>query len=146
MKIRPPAKFSQQWWVLITIATTVFILLVASSLDWFGFEFDIYAILFILSASAIFDFFLATSMEAVSPTKITVGPGEKQSSDSDLTETALVISGFEKDSDGRVSIRGEVWNARWTSGAVVEIPPDREVAILGRDGLTLVVGALTHDT
>jgi membrane protein implicated in regulation of membrane protease activity len=146
MNIQAPPKYSQRWWVLIACATAVFATVTAVSLDLIGFEFDIYFILFVLLVSGVSDLFLATSMEAVSPTKITIGPGEKARHDSELNETAVVISGFEESAIGRVSVRGEAWNAKYGSGPPESLRPGTEVSILERDGLTLIVGGLTRDT
>ena len=92
-----------------------------------------------LIASVLGDLALALGFEAIAPTKVTVRPGERAHNDSPLRDRAKVVSEFSADGVGKVSVRGEVWNARCMTLARKVPSPGEEVSIAGRDGLTLLV-------
>ena len=88
------------------------------------------------------DIVLALFMEAVSPTHITLGPGERQRKSELPTELGVVLSDF-GERHGQVSIRGERWRARQAAACGRQLRTGAAVRVLERDGLTLVVAAAT---
>ena len=95
-----------------------------------------------ISVALIFagDVVLALIMQAVSPTHVKLGPGERWHVAELPTETGTVIADF-RDRQGRVSIRGESWVARQTSGCDGVLAAGDLVSVVDRDGLTLIVAA-----
>lgn len=55
------------------------------------------------------DLLLAVYMEAVAPTRVSVGPGETLRNSDVPAEEATVVADFDDAGRGRVSIRGETW-------------------------------------
>ena len=86
------------------------------------------------------DLVLALLMEAVSPTRVTLGPGDRRRSGDSPGELGLVMASFEGGS-GKVSIRGEQWRARQSPGCSRRLDAGTPVRVLEREGLTLVVAA-----
>ena len=84
------------------------------------------------------DVVLALLMEAVSPTRVTLGPGDRRRSSESPWELGTVIADFE-DGSGKVSIRGEQWRARLMSGYHGRLDAGAAVRVVEREGLTLVV-------
>jgi len=92
------------------------------------------------------DFVTALSMEAVAPTRVAIGPGERRFAADDPKELATVVSGFTDSDVGKVRIRGETWSARLVSTDGPRVQAGYAVRILDRDGLTLLVSAEDHDS
>ncbi len=86
------------------------------------------------------DIALAIFMQAVSPTRVTVGPGDRRHNTELPKELGTVSASFE-DGRGRVSIRGETWQARQAIECGERLEAGAEVRVLEREGLTLVVAA-----
>ena len=86
------------------------------------------------------DVILALLMQAVSPTRVTLGPGDRHRSDDPPGELGTVLADFESGS-GKVSIRGEQWRARQAPGCNRRLGAGTAVRVLEREGLTLVVSA-----
>jgi len=84
------------------------------------------------------DVLVALGMQKVAPTKVSIGPGERATCDDLPAETATAIAHFDGNA-GRVSVRGESWNARTESTSERSIRCGDVVRVRGRDGLTLVV-------
>ncbi len=84
------------------------------------------------------DLTLALMMEAVSPTRIKVGPGDRLHDDDLPTDRALVLGDF-VDGQGRVSVRGESWLARQAGETATPLTAGAIVHVVEREGLTLVV-------
>ena len=82
---------------------------------------------------------IAAWMERIAPTRIWVGPGERQSDKEIPAETAIVISGFAESFEGRVSVRGETWAAATTPEEGAKLAVGMAVRIVDRVGLRLVV-------
>ena len=86
------------------------------------------------------DIALALLMQAISPTHVTLGPGERWHKAEVPLELGTVVHRFD-DRHGKVSIRGETWRARQTNGCAERLHPGNRVRIVERDGLTLIVTA-----
>lgn len=86
------------------------------------------------------DVVLALLMEAVSPTRVTLGPGERSRNTELPRELGVVIKDF-KNGHGSVAIRGERWRARQSDGCSGELAAGATVRVLERDGLMLIVAA-----
>ena len=139
MPIAVPGRFSREWWLTILVVTVgigaaAFLLLRDRVLD----PTDL--ILYCLGISFLGDVVTALSMEAIVPTRVTIGPGDRQRRDDLPTELALVVSEFDGAGLGRVRIRGETWQAR---GSSVGFRPTlgTRVRVVSRDRLTLIVSA-----
>ena len=137
MSIAVPKRFSRSWWLAILVVTAgisaaAFLLLRGRGLH------PSELVLYCLAFSLLGDVVTALSMEAIVPTRVTIGPGDRQLRDDLPTELALVVSGFEGAGVGHVRIRGEIWRAR---GSSVEFRPmmGSRVRVIDRDGLTLIV-------
>lgn len=141
-----PARFSTAWWAWIAStgftcgAVVVVVLYLTGELA------DIQYIWAFVIGATVGDLVLALCFEAVAPTHVTVGPGERIRNDSPLQHRAKVVSEFSADGTGKVSVRGEVWNARCTSLSAEGLSPGQQVSIIGRDGLTLLIDDGGSDT
>jgi membrane protein implicated in regulation of membrane protease activity len=132
-------RYSFIWWLVI-LPTSVTVggttLLVTSSFtDW-----GVMALVAVAGVSTFLaDLAIAASMEAIAPTKVNIGPGEKHL-DSDLaSEKATIMSGFDSISRGQVSVRGETWRAIRAPDDTGTLTTGMSVNVVDRDGLTLVV-------
>ena len=112
--------------------TTAYLLDLLTGLQKLGF---LGALLFVIFVG---DVLVALGMQKVAPTKVSIGPGERETCDDLPAETATALAHFDGDA-GRVSVRGETWNARSESGSERSIRRGDLVCVKGRDGLTLVV-------
>jgi membrane protein implicated in regulation of membrane protease activity len=86
------------------------------------------------------DVALAFLMQAVSPTRVTLGPGDRRYKSELPEELGTVASSF-RNRRGRVSVRGETWDARQANGCGGRLEAGGAVRIVDREGLTLVVAA-----
>jgi membrane protein implicated in regulation of membrane protease activity len=86
------------------------------------------------------DIALALLMEAVSPTHVKLGPGERMHDADPPTELGTVADGFDN-RHGRVAIRGELWRARQAGKCNRRLEIGSPVRVVEREGLTLVVAA-----
>ena len=86
------------------------------------------------------DIVLALIMEAVSPTHVKIGPGDRRHHAEQPQELGKVIADFQG-RQGRVSIRGETWRARQSADCAAPLEVGAAVRIVAREGLTLVVEA-----
>ncbi len=84
------------------------------------------------------DIALALMMEAFSPTRIMVGPGESRLKHHVPMETGTVIKAFEN-GHGVIAIRGERWKARQSKSCGAVLETGATVYVTERDGLTLFV-------
>ena len=87
------------------------------------------------------DLIMAFTMEAVAPTKVHIGPGEKVLVTDNPGEDAIVVSGFEDSAQGRVAIRGETWRAIRAPEDTGHLSAGATVRVIDRDGLTLVISS-----
>jgi membrane protein implicated in regulation of membrane protease activity len=134
-------RYSGLWWASILLSSVVtgggsFLLL--SLLTELPVEIVIAASVALILAG---DVTLALLMEAVSPTRVTLGPGDRRHSDESPGELGTVTAGF-IDRSGKVSIRGEQWRARQSPGCDRRLDAGTPVRVLEREGLTLVVAAV----
>lgn len=144
MNLVMPTRFSRRWWLVIGMATLVVGVAAFLGLQyWTALTLE-QLILYWLIITFIGDVITAISMEAVAPTHITIGPGERQFDTDRPEERAVVVVGFDEAGSGRVRIRGETWRARQASGDRVSLESGAQVKVVARDGLTLVVAAENH--
>lgn len=94
-----------------------------------------------LVATLVADLIIAASMEAVAPTRVHIGPGEKTLDSEMPDEKATVVSGFDTSPNGRVSIRGETWSATRSPDDYGALSAGMVVTVVDRNGLNLVVSA-----
>ncbi|MDH3728053.1 MAG: NfeD family protein [Myxococcales bacterium] len=136
-----PIRFSRRWWLVIGATTLVIGAAVFLVLRyWTALALE-QLILYWLIITFVGDVITAISMEAVAPTRVTIGPGDRQFDADHLAEVAVVVVGFDDAGQGRVRIRGETWRARQAETDRVSLQSGTEVRVVARDGLTLVVAA-----
>ncbi|MBT8091578.1 MAG: NfeD family protein [Gammaproteobacteria bacterium] len=132
-------RYSFTWWLVIlptsvTVGGTT-ILLASTFTDW-----GVVALVAVAAASTFLaDLAIAASMEAVAPTKVNIGPGEKHLSSDLASEKATIMSGFDSISHGQVSVRGETWRAIRAPDDTGTLSAGMSVSVVDRDGLTLVI-------
>ena len=86
------------------------------------------------------DVVLALMMQAISPTDVKIGPGERLRRTDPPRDVGTVVDNF-ADGRGRVAIRGEIWHARRPTDSILQLEAGAVVQVLGREGLTLLVTA-----
>ena len=86
------------------------------------------------------DITLAIIMQAISPTHIKLGPGERWHDNESPRDRGVVKTAFENGT-GKVLIRGETWHARQEDHSVGQLQIGESVRVIEREGLTLVVAA-----
>lgn len=134
-------RYSILWWSII-LPTSVIVGLPTFFLVGHFTGWDILACAAVaLIATLVADIVIAASVEAVAPTKVNIGPGERALKSEALAERAIIVSGFDASPHGQVSIRGETWSA-------IRLPDDTEVLsagmsvrVVNRDGLNLIVSS-----
>ena len=133
-------RFSKRWLVPILLSSVVtgggsFVLLAL---------FTDLPLAFVLAISAalafVGDVVLAFLMQAVSPTRVMLGPGDREHDAEPPRELGLVATDF-RNRRGYVSVRGETWRARQAIGCSGRLEPGGAVRIVERKGLTLIVAA-----
>lgn len=140
MSFAMPLRFSRRWWLVIGVATLIVGAAAYLVLQhWTALSLE-QLILYWLVITLAGDVVTAISMEAVAPTRVTIGPGDRQFAADDPVERAVVV-GFDADGRGRVRIRGETWRARQADDDHASLESGAEVKVVARDGLTLVVAA-----
>lgn len=95
--------------------------------------------LWVAAAALLGDLVVALVYEAVAPTRVVIGPGDRLASHDPLHEPAVAIDGFEQSPHGRVRVRGEVWLARHVTVQVDGLRRGERVRVIAREGLLLVV-------
>ena len=141
-----PARFSKVWWAWVLSTGLACGAVVAIALYLLGELSDAQYIWAFVIGAAVGDLFVALGFEAMAPTHITVGPGERGHVNSPVKDRAKVVSDFSADGLGKVSVRGEVWNARCSSVDRTTLTAGQEVRVSGRDGLTLLIDGGASDT
>jgi membrane-bound ClpP family serine protease len=96
--------------------------------------FEPIALVVAIGIVAIGDLIGALAMQRFARPHITVSPGET------AEESGHVIGGFNGTRTGRVSVRGEQWQAE--TDAPCELAPGNRIRVLSRVGLTLRVSPL----
>lgn len=135
-------RYSFTWWLVIlptsvTVGGTT-ILLASVFTDW-----SLFVRLAVAAvATAVADLAIAAAMEAVAPTRVHIGPGEKYLDSDPASEKAVVLSGFDSLPYGEVSIRGETWRAMRAPGDEGDLTPGMRVSVVDRKGLTLIVSTM----
>ncbi len=134
-----PRRFSTQWWLVIGAATLIvgaaaFLLLRYGT--GLGLE---QLILYWLLITFLGDVITAVSMEAVAPTRVTIGPGDRRLDADAPEERAVVVCAFDDSGHGKVRIRGETWRARQVAEDGARPETGGQVRIVDREGLTLIV-------
>lgn len=146
MPMRIPTRFSRAWWYWLAAAAMIggaaacfiyFSTVAFPSLGWLS---------VFLVGSFVGDVVLAIGMEAVAPSRVVIGPGDRVFDSSPVNIRAEVVSAFSASGSGRVIIRGEVWNARFAGEIRSAVLAGEEVLVKGRDGLTLLVDLIGNDT
>ncbi len=132
-------RFSLLWW-LVVLPTSVVVggstfLLAGLLTEWGLFERLVAA----LALTIIADVAIAMAIQAVAPTKVSIGPGERTLESELPSETARILSGFESSYQGRVLVRGESWRAARTPDDTARLTRGMNVNVVGRDGLMLLV-------
>ncbi len=141
MNLVMPLRFSRRWWLVIGIATLVIGVAAFFVLrHWTALVLE-QLILYWLIITFVGDVITAVSMEAVAPTRVTIGPGDRRFDADHLAERAVVVVAFDESGQGRVRVRGETWRARQAEDDGSRLEPGTEVRVVDRDGLTLVVTA-----
>ena len=87
------------------------------------------------------DLVIAAAMEAVAPTKLSIGPGEKALKTETPAEEATILSGFDSSPHGQVSVRGETWMATRLADDSDVLSQGMSVRVVDRDGLKLIVSS-----
>ena len=133
-------RYSSLWWASIVLSSVVtgggsFLLITTLTELPIEMAFKISIVLVLVG-----DIVLALLMQAVSPTRILVGPGDRRMRNDATDELGMVIDDFENGS-GSVSVRGERWRAVQAAGCQQQLRAESHVRVLERRGLTLVVVA-----
>ena len=131
-------RYSRLWWMSLLLSSvvtgSVAFLVLLNLTDWSIPKLVVASGFFVLLG----DLTLAMTMEKVAPTKIAVGPGECYLHTDRSSDKAIVLSGFGSSPDGRVSVRGETWQAIRAPGDDSNLSAGMIVNVFERDGLTLV--------
>jgi membrane protein implicated in regulation of membrane protease activity len=133
-----PRRFSASWWLVLAIATLVCGAGTFQLLSEYRLEKSLWLACW-LGLTLLWDVLVAIWMEAVAPTRVRVGPGERHLDEDPVTEVALVIADFNAAGKGRVSIRGETWDAVTDPGSTIRLCSGMKVEVVDRQGLTLIV-------
>ncbi len=134
-------RYSILWWSII-LPTSVIVglptfFLVGHFTDWEISERAAVALIATLAA----DLLIVASMEAVAPTKVNIGPGEKALKSEALAEKAIIVTGFDSSPYGQVSVRGETWLATRHPDDTEVLSAGMSVRVVTRDGLNLIVSS-----
>lgn len=135
-----PKRFSLEWWSWLANGAVVFGGCTGLFLYQQGSITGLNFVLLVVAGSFVGDLALALYFEAIAPTHVVIGPGDRIQRDSALKEQASVVSGFENSAKGKVRVRGELWDARWVSEESCSLAVGENVRVLGREGLTLLIG------
>lgn len=133
-------RYSKIWWAVVLLSSAVtgggtFLLLILLT------DLPVETALKISVALVLVgDIALAIIMQAISPTHVKLGPGERWHDDESPRDRGIVRTRFE-DGKGKVSIRGEIWQARLEDSSAEPLDVGERVRVIEREGLTLVVAA-----
>lgn len=133
-------RYSKLWWASLLLSSFVMgggsFLLFSLLTNWPTLTIAKVSVALIITG----DIVLALLMEAISPTHVKIGPGERHLRTEAPRELGEVLSEF-RGRQGRVSIRGETWRARQTAACDRRLKAGMPVRVVAREGLTLVVQA-----
>ena len=133
-------RYSKYWWAVVLLSSAVtgggtFLLLMLLT------DLEVTTALKIsLALVLVGDIALAIIMQAISPTHVKLGPGERWHVGEAPRDRGVVKTPFE-DGRGKVAIRGETWHARQESDTAIPLEVGERVRVVEREGLTLVVAA-----
>ena len=134
-------RYSILWWLII-VPTSLLVGLPVFFLIGHVTDLDIVVRLVIASIATIAaDLAIAASMEAVAPTKLKIGPGERVLKSDIPAEEATIVHGFDSSPPGQVSVRGETWMATSLSDDSEDLSAGKRVFVVDRDGLNLIVSS-----
>ncbi len=140
MIIRVPKRFTPDWWLWMSTGVFLFGGAAAGALYWLDIFSDLRILLVVFIAGSVAgDVILALAFEAVAPSAVTLGPGERATSSDELTELGTVVSGFDASPVGKIRIRGEIWRARCGQNSSLTLERGVRVRVLEREGLTLLI-------
>ena len=133
-------RYSKYWWAAVLLSSAVtgggtfllLLLLTDLSIEM--------ALKISIALVLIGDIVLAIIMQAISPTHVKLGPGERWHDEEPPRDVGVVKTRFEE-GRGKVSIRGETWHARQSDDSDVPLEIGESVRVIEREGLTLVVAA-----
>lgn len=136
-------RYSLNWW-LVVLPTSVVVggstfLLAGPLTDWSTSARLIAAVILTVLA----DVAIAMRIQALAPSAISIGPGERALKADLPSETAVVVVGFDCSTTGVVTVRGETWRATMAPDDAAQLFKGMDVNVVGRDGLTLVVAKNT---
>lgn len=134
-------RYSLTWW-LVVLPTSVIVggstfLMAGFLTDWSTFERFIAAVALVIVA----DLGVVFTIQALAPTTVSIGPGERALKSDLPSETARVLGGFGPSLQGIVMVRGETWRATRAPEDSVRLMQGMDVNVVARDGLTLVVSS-----
>ncbi len=133
-------RYSRYWWAAVLLSSVVtgggtFLLLMLLT------DLSVERALKISVALVLIgDVILAIIMQAISPTHVKLGPGERWHDEESPKDVGVVKTRFEN-GRGKISIRGETWHARQGEESEEELEIGASVRVIEREGLTLVVAA-----
>ena len=133
-------RYSRYWWAVVLLSSAVtgggtFILLLLFTDLSVETALKISVVLVLAG-----DITLAIIMQAISPTHVKLGPGERWHTGESPKDRGVVKTRFEN-GKGKVSIRGETWHARQEDRSEDQLDVGESVRVVEREGLTLVVAA-----
>jgi len=143
--ISVPPKYSSEWWAALISGAVLFGLATATTLWAIGFVADIMFMLLVILGSLLGDVVLALAFDAINPTKVFVGPGDRTHNGSVVREKAVVVTPFGENKEGCVLVRGETWQARSESSDIASLQAGDPVKVLDRMGLVLIVERASND-
>ncbi|MDJ0908874.1 MAG: NfeD family protein [Woeseiaceae bacterium] len=133
-------RYSKFWWAVVLLSSAVtgggtfLLLILLTDLE------AVTALKISLALVLVGDIALAVIMQAISPTHIKLGPGERWHTNEAPRDRGTVKTPFE-DGRGKVTIRGETWHARQEDDSAGPLDVGASVRVVEREGLTLVVAA-----
>lgn len=134
-------RYSLTWW-LVVLPTSVIVggstFLLAGWLTEWG---TLQRVVAALSLTVVADVAVALRIQALAPSKVEIGPGERVLKSDLPSETATVVDGFGSSSQGLVIVRGETWRATRAADDEVRLCEGMDVNVVARDGLMLVISA-----
>lgn len=140
MIIRVPKRFTPEWWLWMTTGIFIFGGVTVGAMYLLGvFSDPLILLVVFLVGSVAGDIILAVAFEAVAPSQVTLGPGDRANRGDEVAELGTVVSGFEASPVGKVRIRGEIWMARCRRNSLLTLDCGARVRILEREGLTLLI-------
>jgi len=111
-----------------------------------GFVPNITFVLLVVLSACLGDVLLALSLDAINPTRVLVGPGDRKHHNSEVLDKAIVVEDFGADNEGYILVRGEKWRAICQQQSASMLQIGDHVKVIERAGLVLVVESAGNDT